>query len=260
MRDLLLESFSTFWEGGFYEGLPTDPMAPSGYGIFGYHSSLYLTYRMCIKPYIGSDTVVLEIGPGRGAWTKAIADLEPKQVFAVDVVSPDYTGFWNYVGRKPNIQHIVAEDFSLPGVPDQSVDYFFSFGCFCHLKPHMCISYFDSLARTMKPGADGFLMIADYDKFNACQSDYRGRSIWRAYTHKKFAPHRLVFELFLKLFPGKYLQPRLNKAEPEQTHPGAWFHFGLDRACEALTKAGFRVVEPDMQTIHRDPIIHFVKV
>ena len=72
MVEPLLKSFGTFWEGGFYEGLPTDPMAPSGYGIFGYHSSLYLTYRMCIKPYIGSDTVALEIGPGRGAWTKAI--------------------------------------------------------------------------------------------------------------------------------------------------------------------------------------------
>jgi phospholipid N-methyltransferase len=260
MAESFLRKFSTTWKGGYFEGDPTDPMSSSSYGVFGYHSQLYLTYMCCIKPHIGPDTVVLELGPGRGAWTKAIAELGPKQIFAVDVVAPEYAGFWDYVGCRQNVRHIVVDDFSLSGIPDRSVDYFFSFGCFCHLKPEMCISYIDSLASKMKAGANGFLMIADYDKYNACRSDYRGCSIWRALGSRRFVLTRLVFSLCFNLFPGKFSRSKLDKSEPESTSPGAWFHFGVDRACEALSKAGFRVVERDMRLNHRDPIVHFVRM
>lgn len=252
-------SFGTIWEGGYHEGDPTDAMSASGYGIFGYHSSLYLAYLCCIKPYVTPETTVLEIGPGRGAWTKAIAERGPKQIYAVDVVKPEYAGFWRYVGRRPNIQHIVADDFSLAPVPDNSVDYFFSFGCFCHIKPEFCIEYINALASKMKAGAHGFLMVADYDKFNACLADVRGRSIARSFNHKRYAAVRAAWRLSLALFRGKFVQRPLDKAEAPSTDAGAWFHLGVDRACDALRAAGFRVVEADAGVNHRDPVIHFVK-
>src|SRR5258708_3666505 len=118
MSNAFLASFRTIWEGGYFEGNPTDPMSASSYGIFGYHSSLYLAYLCCIKPYIKSETTVLEIGPGRGAWTKAMADLNPKQIYAVDAVAPEHSGFWNYVGDRQNVAYIVADDFSLSAIPD----------------------------------------------------------------------------------------------------------------------------------------------
>lgn len=64
------DSFKALWRGGYYEGDPLDPVGPSSYGQFGYVSGLYLTYLVCIKPYVGPNTTVLEIGPGRGAWTR----------------------------------------------------------------------------------------------------------------------------------------------------------------------------------------------
>ena len=129
-------------------------------------------------------------GLGHGAWTKAIAHLQPKQIFALDVVAPEYAGFWEYVGQRSNVSHVVATDFSLSAIPDMSLDYFFSFGCFCHLKPDMCIAYINSLAARMKPEAHGL--------------------------------------------------------EQESTDAGAWFHFGVDRACESLCSAGFKIIESDM--------------
>jgi SAM-dependent methyltransferase len=252
------DRFGTIWEGGYYEGNPADPMASSQYGIFGYHSSLYLTYRCCIKPFITGNTTILEIGPGRGAWTKTMADLRPRKIYAVDIVDPEYAGFNQYVGQRESVKHIVAQDFSLDGVPDNSIDLFFSFGCFCHLKPEMCISYINALARKMRANANGFLMIADYDKFNACVSDVSGRSIFRAFTHRRFAAVRAAFRLSLKLFRDKFVQRPLDKFEPDSTEAGAWFHFGAERACEALRNAGFRIIEADMGINHRDPVIHFV--
>jgi cyclopropane fatty-acyl-phospholipid synthase-like methyltransferase len=202
---------------------------------------------------------VLEIGPGRGAWTKSVADLGAKQVFAVDVVDPEYAGFWQYVGRRPNIQHIVVDDCSLHDVSDNSIDYFFSFGCFCHIKPDMNIAYINALASKMRSGSHGFLMVADYDKFNACVGDVQGRSIWRAFTNKKFAAVRTAWRASLTLFHDKFVQRPLDKTEPDSTDAGAWFHFGTIAACRALEAAGFKIVEADMDICHRDPVIHFQK-
>jgi phospholipid N-methyltransferase len=252
-----LDSFKTIWAGGYFEGDPLDPMAPSGYGIFGYHSSLYVAFLTCIKPYVRPGVTVLEIGPGRGAWTRAILSQNPAAIYAVDVVDPDYAGFWSYVGRDSRIRHIITQDQSLADIPDGSIDHFFSFGCFCHIKPEMCVDYINSLARKMRPGANGFLMIADYDKFNACMAQVGRRSVMRSFVGQKFALVRTAFRLSKALFPRKFIQKSLDKTEAESTAPGAWFHLGVPNACRALEAAGFEIMQTDMQINHRDPVIHF---
>jgi SAM-dependent methyltransferase len=259
MTDSFLSSFSQIWRGGYYEGDPRDPMARSSYGIFGWHSSLYLTYLACIKPYVNASSVVIEIGPGRGAWTNAIADLNPRHIYAVDAVPAEFSGFWNYVGSRPNIDYIVAGDFSLAGVPDQSADYFFSFGCFCHLRPEMCEAYVASLARKMKSGSRGFLMIADYDKFNACVTRHAQTSIERAFHGRRFRLVRAAYWLSVKLMRRRFIPNTLNKTSETSHVAGAWYHWGVDRACAALEKEGFKVIDRDLGASHRDPIIHFAK-
>src|SRR5215211_8441597 len=83
--------FEIAWPQGYFEGNPLDPIGPSTYLTYGYLSSLYVTYKVCIEPYIDAHTTVLEIGPGRGAWTKAILASEPRKVWAVDVTPPERT-------------------------------------------------------------------------------------------------------------------------------------------------------------------------
>ena len=54
--------------GGYFEG---DPLDPNGAGaIITGMSVLYATTLCCIKPYVNADSMVLEIGAGRGAWTR----------------------------------------------------------------------------------------------------------------------------------------------------------------------------------------------
>lgn len=67
-----LRQFQGLWDGGYYEGDPLDPLSGSNYRQFGYMSILHATYLWCIKPYVAADTVALELGPGRGAWTRAL--------------------------------------------------------------------------------------------------------------------------------------------------------------------------------------------
>lgn len=60
------------WEGGYYEGDPLDPVGRSSYGAGGYISVLHAVYLTCVRPYVNADTLALELGPGRGAWTRAL--------------------------------------------------------------------------------------------------------------------------------------------------------------------------------------------
>jgi len=261
-----LRGFNSAWPGGFLEGQPLDPMGVSTYGVYGYNSILYTVYSACIRPYITTDTTVLEIGPGRGAWSKTFLQRNCRKLYAVDVAQPEHTHFWDYIGKDPRAEYIVVDDLSLSGIPENSIDFFFSFGVFCHLKPEMCEEYVHSLGPKMQHGSRGFLMIADFDKYELCRSNANRLSIGRFFveqTRKVWIPMKLAYSL-----TWRYFRPKID-LEPVSTSKDrnlgntegnfGWYHWGVERACNALTSAGFAIVEPDVEVCPRDPIIHFRK-
>jgi methyltransferase family protein len=258
--------FSTAWKSGYYEGDPMDPMAESTYGVYGYNSSLHTIYLACIRPYLGSESVALEIGPGRGAWSKTMLDRGCARLYAVDVVPPEKTFFWDYVGRNPRATYLTATDCELGSVPDNSIDFFFSFGVFCHLRPEMCESYVRSLTRKMKSGANGFLMCADFDKYNRCQANADSTSLKRFFDHqtrKVWMPMKLVYSWTWNRFRAKMDLETVSKDRASnlsgRSGDAGWYHWGVANACNALTGAGFEVIEQDIGAVSRDPITHFRK-
>ena len=262
-----LQKFKHAWPGGFAEGVPLDPMGSSTYGVYGYNSILYTIYLVCIKPYITPETVVLEIGPGRGAWTQTFLKENCRKVYAVDVADPEHTHFWDYVGNDPRVEYIVVQDLQLAKVPDDSIDFFFSFGVFCHLRPEMCEEYVQSLARKMRKGSQGFLMIADFDKYEECRNHAESYSIERFFdgqTQKVWLPTKLAFRYTWRYFRHKMdLQPVSKSSEHNLTASAdgfGWFHWGVDRACKAIANAGFEIIERDVEVCPRDPMIHFRKL
>ena len=259
------DKFSRAWQGGYFEGNPLDSMAPSSYGPYGYNSILYTVYLSCIRDYVNAQTTVLEIGPGRGAWTKAILNCECKLVYAVDAAPPEQTHFWQYVGATDRAKYIQTKDFTLSQVPDNSVDHFFSLGVFCHLKPEMCEAYLASLAKKMRSGAHGFLMIADYDKYNYCLDHADRFSIIRFLASRKvLLPARIGYWLSWTFFRSKVDLTRVSKAEDmdasRDLSTTGWYNWGIDRACESMRREGFEVIRRDMEVVSRDPVIHFVKL
>jgi phospholipid N-methyltransferase len=260
-----LAKFTSAWKGGYFEGDPLDPMATSGYGVYGYNSSLYTVYLTCIRSRIRPDTTVLEIGPGRGGWTKAFLERGCRHVYAVDAAPAEQTGFWDYVGATSRVKYIQSADFMLSEVPDESIDHFFSFGVFCHLKPEMCEKYLNSLAKKMRSGSHGFLMIADYDKYNYCLDHADQLSIKVFFGSRKvWLPAKLAYMLSWRFFRSKADLQRVSKSADldlgrDATTTG-WYHWGIDRACAALTREGFKIIERDMEVVSRDPVIHFAKL
>jgi len=258
-----LDAFKEVWNRGYFEGDPLDVMGPSGYRVQGYMSVLHAVYLACIRPYTHPSTHVLEIGPGRGGWSKAFVEHHAAKVWCLDAKPADANRFWEYVGRRDNVEYVQVQDFTLSPVPDRSIDLFFSFGCFCHISPTLIEEYIISLAGKMKPGANGFLMIADYEKFNRALDNIDRLSLTRviesrALTGKRYRIFRAFVRLYLKWFPLEQFQKR-SVDEPDTPRPGRWYHLGLDRACALLEREGFSIVQRDMDLLARDPMIHFQK-
>jgi hypothetical protein len=260
-----LQSFQSIWQGGYFEGNPLDPMGPSTYGNTGYMSILHATYLLCIKPYVNKETVALEIGPGRGAWTKAL--LSAKEVWCLDALSAEHNGFWEYLNRPTNVKYFQVSDYTCSMLPDDTFTYVFSFGCLCHIAFESVTAYMTNMYPKLKKGARGFIMIADYDKYNAYLDQWQRLNVGRAFDNgTAYLPTRLMWNTSIQLWrrlngtgASKTAHQRLDKNEDATPREGRWYHSGVDRTCTMLESLGYTVIDPDVGTNHRDPIIHFVK-
>jgi hypothetical protein len=259
-----LASFQNIWEGGAFEGDPLDPMGRSTYGSLGYMSVLHATYVCCIKPYLTPESVVLEIGPGRGAWTKTM--LSAAEVWCLDALSAEHNHFWEYVGAAPHVRYEQVTDFSCRTLPDDHFTYFFSFGAFCHIPFWGTSEYLRNLWPKLRSGSHGFVMVADYDKYNHAVSHFEPYSAWRVCDliqpkkRLKAAVWRRAVEHCQRTALRYQDNFRLRPPDKDDAPvPARWYHAGVDRTCALLADIGYRVVDPDVGVLHRDPLIHFVK-
>jgi cyclopropane fatty-acyl-phospholipid synthase-like methyltransferase len=125
---------------------------------------------------IGSekDKEVLEIGCGAGYWTKFLCE-NSKQVFAIDLIPKpkiDSKNF-NYIENKDM-------QFDCSALEDNSIDFAFSFGVFCHLSLDACESYLKDVMRVLKNGGSAIFMYSDDEGlkkfFN--NSDFKANMIY----------------------------------------------------------------------------------
>jgi hypothetical protein len=246
-----LESFQNVWHTGYFEGQPLDPLCPSAYMQLGFISILHATYLRCIKPYVTARTVSLEIGPGRGAWTKCL--LPSKEVYALDALSAEHNGFFEYLGHPRNVKYFQVRDFECNMLPDDGIDYMFSHGCLCHVSFDGLTQYANSIYPKLKSGSNCFWMVGDFEKYNTA---YATHSIWDALA--KSVPVEgwpLITQLKLMAQQVHRLSPEEN-AHPA---PGKWHADGAARTCAMLKSAGYQIEDQDVGTNLRDPIIHFKK-
>ena len=249
-----IASFEGIWQGGYFEGDPLEPLGKSTFGSYGYVSVLYATYLRCIKPYVKPDTVALEIGPGRGGWTKAL--LTAREVWAMDALSAEYNRFFEYLGHPPNVKYIQVKDFECRDLPEDHFDYMFSFGCLCHVSFDGTSAYARNLFSKLKSGANCFWLVADkqkYDSFIKVEKDF---DIWRGLAPKRrsMMPIRKIFDAIASM-----KKPAFRKDDDFAAGQGEWHDAGTERTCEMLERVGYKIIDSDVGTIARDPIIHFVK-
>lgn len=172
-----------------------------------------------LEPFFTKQGHCLEIGPGRGAWTKWLISLV-SQITAVDTASAETNQFWKYVEQQKNISYHQIKNLDLEFIPDNSIDCIFSYDVFCHIPPVLTEKYFHTFKRVMKNNAFGFIMYADFKQYN---NYYEQRKISQRVDGESMhwfdCPHlemkRIVEQNGLVLIDANYL--------PQQRDPVVYF-------------------------------------
>ena len=250
-------SFSTIWEGGYFEGNPLNPVGQNSCGFLGYVSVLNAVYHGCIRPYVNADSQVLEIGCGRGAWTRCL--LPAKEIWCLDALSAENNRFWQYLGSeaRDKVTYLQVSDFSCRDLPDNHFDLLFSYGAFCHILKDGQFAYYRNLWPKLKSGANAFVMFGDFDKLNrAMREIHRYRLIpTRGIDFRNAVRGRIAY--WKRAFFGEGRD--LKQERPQGTVPGEWYHVSVEETAAYLRELGYEVVCPDLRISHRDPIVHFRK-
>jgi SAM-dependent methyltransferase len=120
----------------------------------GYEKNWTNDIMNMVKTNIDPHSIVLEIGCGSGYWTHKIAPL-CSTMYAIDLIpNPELPTHVIYIENED-------QQFNCKSIQDESIDFVFSFGVFCHLSLSACELYLQDILRVLKPNGKALLMYGD---------------------------------------------------------------------------------------------------
>ena len=140
-------------------GWPRDGDEWDGQAIYcgiPYESWKNSLIKTLVLPNIKENSVVLEIAPGHGRWSKSLVEYASSLIL-VDI-SPSCIAFCKelFYGRN-NISYHVNNGLSLAGIDDHSVDFIWSYDSFVHMNKAVIGSYLSEIARVLRPGGKAII-------------------------------------------------------------------------------------------------------
>jgi ubiquinone/menaquinone biosynthesis C-methylase UbiE len=101
---------------------------------------------------MAEDAVALEIGPGGGRWSSALQEAASRLILA-DISESAIEACQKKFAGQENVAYHVTDGVTLTPLPDESVDFIWSFETFVHIAPVDQKAYMRELRRVMRPGA-----------------------------------------------------------------------------------------------------------
>jgi cyclopropane fatty-acyl-phospholipid synthase-like methyltransferase len=212
-RDTDAEVFNAIWPGGYEESF-------EGYTNNGVSKYSRNDIENLIRPFYNKEHVCLEIGCGGGMWTRNYLVPNFKHVICLDVVPKKFKADCTYI-------QLANKDFFCSGVEDNSIDFVFSYGVFCHLSSEAQEEYLKNLFHKMKSGAQAFILFANFDR----HPDHMNQN-----------------EEYIRQYKQTNVSP----------NGGSWFYMDLDLCKKIITKAGFSDFQ-DLIPDFRDTLAYFRK-
>lgn len=116
-----------------------------------------------VTPFLDTEHTALEIGSGGGRWTQYLVNF--KKLYCVDLNSCMFPYLSDRFGSYKNIYFIKTNGTDLPNIPENSVDYLFSFGTFEHLDTYLIKEYLLNFKKVLKPNANVVIHYSEKKKF-----------------------------------------------------------------------------------------------
>ena len=117
-----------------------------------------------ILPYINFDHTAIEIGPGGGRWTRYLFSF--RSLYVVDN-HQELLDELIKTFKAPNLILIKNSGTNFPGIPQNSVDFVFSFGVFVHLDQNIIGDYLKCLYPIVTNAANIVIQYSDHTKEEA---------------------------------------------------------------------------------------------
>lgn len=121
-------------------------------------------FLKAVLPYIKTNSVVLELGPGKGSWSRAILEHIPNgELHTVDFQNVEK---WlkpeNYNGRL--FCHKIEDNSYYSNFKNDQFDFFWSFGVLCHNNVEQIEEILRNVLPKMKLGGIAVHQYADWEK------------------------------------------------------------------------------------------------
>jgi len=107
---------------------------------------------------------ILEIAPGFGRWTHYLKDY-CDELWAVDKSSECIEACRQRFAAAPHVHCFLNDGRSLSMVPDNSIDFVFSFDSFVHPNRDIVEAYLQELRRKLKVGGKGFIHHSNFGEY-----------------------------------------------------------------------------------------------
>lgn len=178
-------------------------------------------FREAIVPRLSSDSHVMELGPGRGSWSRAIlSQITQGRLTTVDFQDvTEWLDPTDYAGR---LECHRVFDNSFRCIEDDSIDFFWSMGVLCHNNQDQITEILRNALPKMKVGGYACHQFSDWKKLDTFGWQRGG-----------------VPESFRDQPDDEIWWPRNSTAE----------------MCELARQTGWQVKTPDLGLLSRDGLI-----
>ena len=154
-QDTTKAAFLNTWPGGYRENFEVYQKATG--------ATEEDIVSKCLRPYFDKTKTALEVGCGGGFWMERHLIPNFQHATGVDLlpelpIKVDCPYAYIEVGDR---------DYSLPGIPDNSIDFVWEFGVFCHMSVEAIQAYLASVYRVLKPGGRAVLYFSNTDRRGA---------------------------------------------------------------------------------------------
>jgi len=165
MQAKMQQLFGYGYDSGDIEKGLADPLILQEFRDTG--ANYKVIFDELIKPRLLPGSTVLEIGPGRGSWTKAVLDSLPDgTLYAIDRLPLEESIRQRCPGAGDRLRFVKTDsnDYSL--FPNGAIDFAFSFGVFVHLPLREIETILTRLRPKLRIGGEIILQYSNWDKLD----------------------------------------------------------------------------------------------